>query len=202
MNHALDEVLERYLFKQLPHDEASDLEDHLLLCDSCRQRLQDTEEFVAATRIAARRLESKPGFTFAGLFGSLHPAKSAYAVLAMAVLVMAWGVPKLARPAAEWQDAEMRVMRGAEGSLATTVSSGRQIRLRVDLSELPVQPAWRVDVADASGSIVYSTKVQASAASLTVPVERRLRPGQYWVRLYGPPDAADPLREFGLEVGK
>ena len=202
MNHALDEVLERYLFKQLPPDEVSALEEHFLLCDSCRQRLQETEDFVAATRIAARRLEDKPGFSFAGLFESIHWTRPAYAALAMAALMLVWSVPKLARPPAEWQDAEMRVMRGAEGSLATSVSAGRQIRLRVDLSELPVHPAWRVDIADASGSIVYSTKVLAPVPSLTVPVKERLRPGQYWVRLYGPPDAADPLREFGLEVGK
>jgi len=82
MNHALDEVLERYLFKQLPPDEVSALEEHFLLCDSCRQRLQETEDFVAATRIAARRLEDKPGFSFAGLFESIHWTRPAYAALA------------------------------------------------------------------------------------------------------------------------
>src|SRR5258708_9306085 len=144
MNHALDEVLERYVFKQLPPDEVSALEEHFLLCDSCRQRLQETEDFVAATRIAARRLEDKPGFSFAGLFESIHWTRPAYAALAMAALMLGWSVPKFARQPGEWQDAGMRGMRGAGGSLATSLSAGKQIRLRVGRSGLPASPALPV----------------------------------------------------------
>jgi len=99
----------------------------------------------------------------------------------------------------------MRVMRGAEGSLATSVSAGEaNSACGSTLSELPVHPAWRGGHCpmlpeasfylneSAGPGAVFDRSGQGETAARTI----------LGFVLYGPPDAADPMREFGLEVGK
>jgi len=52
-HHASEDVLERFVMGTLSNGPGEQLEKHLLLCQSCRDRLNDTEEFVIATRTAA-----------------------------------------------------------------------------------------------------------------------------------------------------
>jgi hypothetical protein len=48
-----DESLERYAMQMLPESELGPLEEHLLTCPNCLDRLQSAIEFVTAMRDAA-----------------------------------------------------------------------------------------------------------------------------------------------------
>ena len=48
-----DESLERYAMQMLPESELGPLEEHLLTCPNCLDRLQSEIEFVTAMRDAA-----------------------------------------------------------------------------------------------------------------------------------------------------
>ena len=55
LQHTQEEVLKQYVAGGLPEDLAAPLEEHLLICEACRQRLDDVE-FAHCTREAALRI--------------------------------------------------------------------------------------------------------------------------------------------------
>jgi hypothetical protein len=51
--HISDNDLENFAMQTLPDSETGPLEEHLLVCGDCRDRLDDEIEFVTAMREAA-----------------------------------------------------------------------------------------------------------------------------------------------------
>lgn len=51
--HIDSETLEKYAQSVLSEADSSVVEEHLLLCESCRQQLVAAEEFIAAIRAAS-----------------------------------------------------------------------------------------------------------------------------------------------------
>jgi hypothetical protein len=51
--HIDEAEVERYSLSVLPEKEAAPIEEHLLVCDSCRVRLAETDLYVEAMRRAA-----------------------------------------------------------------------------------------------------------------------------------------------------
>src|SRR5438270_9390075 len=53
-----DHQLDLYAIGRLPEAEAALLEEHLLICEACSQRLAETDRFIAALRSANAVLDS------------------------------------------------------------------------------------------------------------------------------------------------
>ena len=53
VQHVSDDTLERYAMQTLPESESGPLEEHILICADCRERLQAEIDFVTAMRGAA-----------------------------------------------------------------------------------------------------------------------------------------------------
>ena len=58
VDHISEDRLDQYALKRLPEDQAAALEEHLLICAECQDRLQLTDEFIAALRAVVRSLGS------------------------------------------------------------------------------------------------------------------------------------------------
>lgn len=56
VQHVSDDTLERYSMQTLPDAEAEPVEEHLLICQECRDRVDAEIDFVAAMRAAAAML--------------------------------------------------------------------------------------------------------------------------------------------------
>jgi hypothetical protein len=56
IGYVTDDTVERYAMKSLPESEAGTLEGHLLICQSCRERLLAEIEYVTAMRAAAAKI--------------------------------------------------------------------------------------------------------------------------------------------------
>jgi uncharacterized protein with PIN domain len=54
VQHVSEDDLENYAMRTLPATEVESLEEHFLICSECRDRLQATDEYVAAMRAAAQ----------------------------------------------------------------------------------------------------------------------------------------------------
>ena len=54
--HISDDTLERYAMESLRGSESEPLEEHLLVCPGCRERLDAELEFVAVMRGAAAKI--------------------------------------------------------------------------------------------------------------------------------------------------
>jgi hypothetical protein len=54
--HVADDILEQCAMRRLPEAEAGPLEEHLLICPQCQDRLEAEIEFVAAMKGATAML--------------------------------------------------------------------------------------------------------------------------------------------------
>jgi len=53
-NHIAEDVLEQYAMAKLSEVEVVPVEEHLLICEGCRERLAWLDDFVGSIRSAAR----------------------------------------------------------------------------------------------------------------------------------------------------
>ena len=83
MQHATDDRLERYAMRTLPRRKIGPLEEHLLTCSECRNRLQAEIDLVTAMREVATEVKEEErkedgvgdGATRAGHHGSLRHSR-------------------------------------------------------------------------------------------------------------------------------
>jgi hypothetical protein len=55
--HMDEEILELYALGRLNEEEVVPVEEHLLICHTCQDRLADTDEYIRTVRAAAPKLE-------------------------------------------------------------------------------------------------------------------------------------------------
>lgn len=201
LQHAQQEVLEQYVAGGLPEDLLAPLEEHLLICETCRESLDDTE-FAHCTREAARRIaldeQTQPASGLAARIWAALTAvpKPALAATAAAAAILVFVSPRLTSPP-EYELVSLRAMRGADDG-SSSIASGKAVRFEIDLTEIPAASAFVVEVADGRGSALWKDSVQPHGNSLSVRVDKKLDAGRYWIRLYSGGSSARLLREFGL----
>lgn len=208
--HPPEEVLERYsmasaarglnhsaaaLSKGLTEEEHERVEEHLLLCESCRRQLDECDRWVALMKAAAipdphgsisppvwqRWWQSVSGF-------ASWPALAGGMAMFVAVL---WIAPAMMAPrtSSEAQPVSLSALRGND--LRVRVRAGSVLELKIEDN----------DVADASVSIVRSNgdAVWSGKLSGNTVQAGPLRKGLYWVRLMSP-GSGEQLKEYGLLV--
>ena len=196
-SHAPDDVLEQYSLGTLPEEEAELLEEHLLICQECRDRLEATDAFVDATRKAALALEMGRRSVWDRVWPRLRwlaqPFPAAAAIAAVALLV--W----LARPYGRMPGAPAAVLlestRGAAGGVPAPAS--RPLMLLLDVAGVPGSPSYHVEVVDRAGAGVSNSAARRSGDQIAFRTGP-LSAGRYWVRVYS--SSRELLREYGLEV--
>ena len=180
--------LEAYAAGTLPAGQVSDVEEHLLVCAECQQRLAETEAYLRAMRRAAARARATERQPVRRLLW-LRPAWG-FAVLAVALAVGA-GIEWRGRaPGAE---IALEATRGPE---AQTAPAGAPLRLSLDATGLPEIGRYRVEVVDETGRAVFAGSATRHGARIALAVPGGLGAGRYFVRLYG----HGLLREYALEV--
>lgn len=187
-SHPSEGDLELYALGRLPEGAIPAVEEHLLLCESCRHKTTEFEELgrafrdyrAAPPRAAARAGLRRPTYWAAGL--------AAAAVLVLAIAV----VPSSPAPPAR---VELTSWRGeAETS---PVPAGRRLDLVLSANGLP-DGAVEVAVAGGGGEIVWQGPGRREANRVRALVDEPLGAGQYWVRILG---GGRLQREFPLRVG-
>lgn len=207
--HTDIELLERYAMETLPEEVLAELEEHLLICSSCQERLAEAEDFVRVFRKVAPGLRverpspiEKLRFLWARIFVLPRPVwAGAFAVLALLVVAATqWSI----RPAGrERVMVALSAARGVPVDAPETVApSGRLLTLTIDLTQLPPFPEHRLEVADATGKAVWHSAVRAEDGKIVSPIPHGLDRGVYFVRLSGVSgvNGAELLREYALRV--
>src|SRR5260370_8793212 len=90
---------------------------------------------------------------------------------------------------------ELECQRGG-ACLMSHGRAGAPLSLTIDATSLPRIPAYRLEIVDANGGPVWQSSVSSEGQRIRTRVDRSLKSGTYWVRLYG--DSL--LREYGLEL--
>jgi len=208
--HAPEDQLERYALGMVSsEEELAPLEEHLLVCPECQDKLREVETFIAHFRPVASRLRAEDARAVSQQTnpGRIRRAWDALrrfpAPLRVTVaLAMATGivfvVPRLSQHPASYEAVALEAVRGAGSASGSQTHLERIPQLEIDLTQLSAQSSWTVEVVDQTGGKIFETMVKSSGNRLQVNLDRPLPRGSYYVRLYGA-SRDELLREFGLE---
>jgi anti-sigma factor RsiW len=190
--HPSEDVIDRYAMGLLDEASAAEVEEHLLGCVRCQNRLVDTDEFVAAFRVVAVEPDVRPASRWQRMrqFGKFSWLTVAGAT-ALAILVF---IPVTNHVQRVPVTIELQALRGPE--TAARVAAGTPALLKFDLPSAEAK-AYQVEVVDAAGAEVFRTPASMQGGRLVAGI-RKLSRGTYWVRLYEQPD--DLIAEYGLRA--
>jgi len=200
--------LDDFLHDRLSGTTRESVEEHILICQSCLDRVEEEEAFAASFRTAARRIEAedlkaayagpRPGWP-ARLWARIRRPSRAESTLVLAfaaVMVTLVVVPALRTGPV--MDVTLVAERGLASRLSAPAESGRPLRLNLDATGLP-QATLRVELAGPGNEIVLNSTAPATEGVLRWDLGRSLSAGSYWVRLYQQ-NPNTLLREFALTV--
>jgi hypothetical protein len=218
--HLPEELLEKYAFGRLPQSELPGVEEHLLVCEYCRERLESEDNFAQAMHVLAK-VPEQPGKrsaidrikSWVSQAPGILSRPSALAATLAVILVAGFALWHLAlRPDGNplgnplgnrsSETITLAALRGGGEAGMAHASAGRALDLSIDLQEIaefsPQAGNYRLEVVDTAGAPLWTGAASAAAGKLGARVDRRLTTGMYWVRLYSP--TGKLLREFGLQV--
>ncbi len=172
-------------------EEIALIEEHLLICEGCQDRLRESDDYVLAMRGASeqsRRYErSSKGREWR--FPAWFPALTAVACcLLLAVIAF-----RFVRPPGPAVAISLSALRSNGAGIAAP--SGRELILHPDLTGLAENPTYRLEIVDGTGRPVRQGTLVRVHNEIKVP---GLGAGLYFVRVYLP--AGELLREYGLEI--
>ncbi len=200
--HVGEEALEKYSMGRTSEPEAEPIEEHILICAGCQDRLEAMDEFLLTMREAARLSATsaprrrRPWFGWPVFATGWKPALAAGAMaaaLVLAILPSRSGLPAL-------ETVALVSARGVDPAGAAVAQAGRRLALSIDLRALEPMEAYRVDLVDSRGRPVWSSIARGEGESLQVVTGLSPARGRYWVRLYAPRMRQELVREFGLVV--
>jgi hypothetical protein len=201
--HGTQDQLELYALGRLPDSDLPKLEEHLLVCTTCREELKGTEDFALGMREApvkdvkdvrdvkiAAPQTGRMGWGWASFLR--RPAFSmAFAFIALLVVlgVFSNGRAKFA-PSASLQLTAMR------GEMPVTVAA-REFDLT--LSDGPrVGGPFRIEVLNDMGASIWGGLAESGPAGVQFKLTQRLPQGDYFVRLYSV--SGQVLHEYGFRI--
>lgn len=204
--HLLDDILESYVFRRLPEPQLQAAEEHLLICQTCRDRLDEVRHYIMATRIAAKRMrEQEVSFRAGGRerqrrWPAISLGKPAWVVAGAVLALAVFWIPKWDAHPPPVQEVVLETRRGLER--VARGSTVKRLRLQLDITGLAPLPRYEVVVADAAGVTVWQGEPsrQGESQLLTVELDRTLDRGTYWVRLQELSKERRLLREYRLDI--
>jgi hypothetical protein len=188
-NHPDELQLEGYSLGTISKPEAVSLEEHLLICEACRERLSETEDYARSMQRASARSRTEPrGMRWISGFPRLIPA------LAAALLVLGIGVAWRMNQKIALAPVAVTLEATRGGGQVAQVPAGKPLLLKPGLDGLPALPEYHLEIVDRTGKRVWQTNF-VPAAGVAAPEQA---PGIYFVRLYSLPGAL--LREYVMEI--
>ena len=197
--HISEEMLERYALKQLSEAHLESLEEHLLICPQCQDRLDAVDEYIATMRLA---LVASKTVAPAAAGWPLWPRiwrplawACAVALIVIAVTTISWRQSEV--PLSE---IALIAPRGGDGLPIAHGRAGAPLLLHLDTKEIPPAGSYTLEVVDSGGRRLWRSSVKPDRNQIAVVVQARPNPGKYWVRLFDDPQHDLPIREYGVEL--
>jgi anti-sigma factor RsiW len=191
--HIQEELMDRYAMGTLPQESVADVEEHLLVCPTCQDRLTELDEFLTVFRAASTQLEPAPVQSIRRRpYIRVLWAGAAAAVVLLAVLVSREPGAVRLPPAT----LVVQSLRGPESG--AHVAASRPFLLVFDVAATsPV--AQEIEIVNAEGSEIVKPVAGAKDGWLAASIQRLPR-GDYWVRVYLKQATRDLIAEYKLQV--
>jgi len=198
LNHLKEEELEQYCLGRLAESRCARVEEHILLCASCRDRLTEADAFLAAMHQASRRCRAAQTADQAASRaaarwwsecrpGHLFPALVIAAVVVICAAVWSGRPPSIAAP--QPFAVQLTAVRG--GATGGRAPAGRPLVLELDLTGLSGGQGLAGEVVDVTGRLAARFAVKTSTRTGPLPA------GSYFVRIYR---SSELLREYALTI--
>ena len=188
--HVDAENLERYSMGTSPLDATPLIEEHLLICEGCRERLRETDAYLRAMRTSSEqvRRDEKGAQRREWRIPAWFPVM---VTLACGIALVV-ATPRFFRSPGPVVAVSLTALRGSAGNSAPP---GRELMLHPDLTGLAEDSSYRLEIVDRTGQTVRQGTLTRARNGIRV---RGLDAGLYFVRVYLP--AGELLREYGLRI--
>jgi hypothetical protein len=191
LKHIPEETLEQYCLGRLSEPEVEPIEEHLLFCEPCQQRMADTEEFLRAIRTACQEFTVEAAVE--PWWKRWLTPTFAKPVLAMATCALAvYLILPSRNPGSAVVD--LQTMRGPEDAIQAP--EGKNLTLRLSLAGVSAKGPFELRVSDSNGAILATAGVEQTGSDSVAHVNG-LSAGSYWARLYAD---GQLVREYSVSV--
>jgi hypothetical protein len=185
--HVSEEDIDEYSMGRLTGARLAALEKHLLVCESCQDRLALADSFRQGLRNEPNLPSQAPKWAWAvGL---------AAAATLMIFVAIKWQAS--IRPALPQAIVLLQATRGVEDH-PVAVSPGQPISLTLDLTGLPPFAQYKLEIVDPAGRPVFQSSATPLGDKLQAPLNKGLPANTYFARVYAP--SRELLREYALLV--
>jgi len=181
--HLDEERIESYSRHTTSGSDLKQVEEHLLLCGSCRHRVELSDAYVLSMQHAAARVRKKR----ARAPWPLGVPRFAFAAVAAVLVLTVVLIPRKTPPPFA---ISLAATRGAR--IEAKAPEGTPLTMQLDVTGLPGAAAYKVEMVDRAGKQVWSGTFPGANVK-PIPA------GTYFVRLYSP--TGELLREYGIEIG-
>ena len=189
--HVDAEDLERYSMGTSPPERVAFLEEHLLTCDGCRDRLLNTDTYLRVMRTSSEQIRRNEKAAKRREWSI--PAWFPVMVTVACGLVLVVASPRFIRLPGPPVAVSLTALRGA--GAGNSAPSGRELMLHPDLTGLAGDSSYRLEIVNQTGHTVRQGTLTRARNGIQV---RGLGAGLYFVRVYLP--AGELLREYGLRI--
>lgn len=192
--HGTQDQLELYALDLLADSEFIRVEEHLIVCATCRRRFDEIESYVDGMREALVTDAGAGEETGWDLLSWLRrPVVSmtlGLVVLLTAMALLNRGPAKLAPSAA------MQIP--AAGSGTPVAPPTRELDVTIS-DALRDSGPFRVEVLNPAGRTIWNGLAAADAKGVEVKVQQRMTPGDYFLRLYSV--SGEKLKDYAFRIG-
>jgi hypothetical protein len=192
--HGSDNDLEQYAMGRLLEAEIGEIEEHLLVCPECREKVDDFDNVAISMRAALAADRLKPERQFGAWIAAAlrRPVVSMALGFALLIAVVAFFTPTKPKMAA----IAALQLTANRGPMPATAPARE---LDVTLVDGPRDGGpFRVEMVNAGGAVVWQGLTENVPGGLRLDVRIPLGLGDYFVRLYGA--SGSVMREYGFRI--
>ncbi len=191
-NHVTEDQLERYSAGSLPETAVARVEEHVLVCETCQDKLAYADAWVRSVRWAGAQLRREPqGFWQRLRVPHMVPALAASLIVLFAVVFYLQSNKRAVAPFAV-------ALQATRGETMAHVPAHQPLVIHPNLDGLPQFPTYRLEIVDAVGKQVFESSLALVPGHNPASTISGVTPGVYFARVYSP--AGDLLREYALEA--
>jgi len=190
LTHGTDEQLEAYVLGRLSDSEEEILEEHFLVCATCRTAVDQQMVFTSGMREALA--EAGPQRDWLAWLRPVFAPRFAMAG-ALAAVVVAAGLYFVAGDHTHYASVAALQLTAIRGTTTPSVEPAREMDLTLNSFPTTGGP-FKVEVVDANGGNIWT----GTTTSPSVAIHEKFHPGSYFVRLYS--SSGDLLHEYGFRV--
>jgi hypothetical protein len=194
--HPTEDDLELFSMGRLARHKQEPIEEHLLVCESCRKCVEELDQYTCALRTALRQIPPAPEPSRRTVWAAmLRPGRPAFALMAVCAVLLVV-IPAVRTTGRTAQSVELVATRGGSTAVA---HAGSPLELHLRADGLESNKSARIDVVDGTGEVQWTGTASLHEGKWLANVSRPLRSGSYFVRAYGLA-TSELLREYPLVV--